>query len=349
MAEDQGKDNIKVADATTFKIFIIGNRGYASAITEKLLKKGENVAGICSKTESSYLILKSYLRAILVKYDVYPNNGCGYKNPFDSFRLPGDIAAESNIPYFDAAAIKTPRFKRDLQDIAPDIVLVAGFHRLIPADIIAIPKRGMINFHPSLLPKHRGGTPSRWVIRNGESETGVTAHFINEQFDCGDIVLQEKLAVDPNETWGELEMRISDVIARMACHIVDMTKTGPLKALPQDENKASYESSFRGSNQKIDWTLPAREIKLVCNAIKPKSSGISAYRGKMLCPWDIVVLDDVMSNRIAGTVLSVDGSSVLVTCGKGALKITSFLYRGKIVDAKDIISKYDIREGVVLQ
>lgn len=349
MAENQGKDHLKGADVSTFKIFIIGNRGYASAITEKLLKKGEDVAGICSKTESSYSILKSYLRAILVKYGVYPNNGCGYKNPFNSFRSPKDIAADGDIPYFDAAAIKTPQFKRSLKDIAPDIVLVAGFHRLIPADIIVIPKRGMINFHPSLLPKHRGGTPGRWVIRNGESETGLTAHFVNEQFDRGDIVLQEKLAVDPNETWGELEMRTSDVIVRMACHIVEMAKNGPLNAWPQDEKKASYESSFRGINQKIDWVLPAREIRQICNAIKPKSSGISTYKGKVLCPWDIVVMDDVTSNRTAGTVLSVDCGSVLVMCGKGALKITSFLYHGKIVNTKEIISKHHIQEGAVLQ
>ncbi len=332
-----------------FKIFIIGNRGYASAIIEKLLANGENIAGICSKTESSFLIFKNYLRAILVKYDFYPHDSCEYKNPFDIFRLPKDIAAGANIPYFDAAAIRTPQFKIDFQNISPDIVLVAGFHRLIPANIIAVPKMGMINFHPSLLPKHRGGTPNRWVIRNGEFETGVTAHFVNEQFDCGDIMLQEKLAVDPDETWGNLEMRISGVIARMAFRIVEMAKTGPLKAIPQDETKASYESSFRGICQKIDWSLSAYEIKRICNAAKPKSSGVLTYRGRVLCLWDIVVLDDVINKGIAGTVLSTAGGFMLVLCGEGALRITSFLYRGKIVNAKEMILKYNIREGVVLQ
>ncbi|MFH1305374.1 MAG: formyltransferase family protein, partial [Candidatus Omnitrophota bacterium] len=162
-------------DISGLKIFIAGNRGYASKILGRLLSSGENVAGICSRKEPNAFVgtAKRRVKQALWKTGLYSVDSFEYRNPFERFSSPSAIARRCRIAFFDADQIRMPSFEAKLRSLAPDIMFVAGFHRLIPESIIRIPAKGAVNFHPSLLPKHRGGTPNRWIIRNGEKETGV--------------------------------------------------------------------------------------------------------------------------------------------------------------------------------
>lgn len=328
----------------------MGNRGYASKILQSLLAHGEDIIGICCRKDNRSFIssAKKYIRSKLPALEVFNRECFEYINPFDTFKSPKDIAFQKKIPILYAKKLRTPEFELALRNLNPDLILVAGFHRLIPPNIIKIPKKAIINFHPSLLPKHRGGTPNRWVIRNGERETGVTAHFVNEKFDCGDIIAQEKLSVYPNETWGELELRLIGLVEKMVFYVLERLKTSTVQNIPQNDELSTYELSFKGVHQQIDWAFPSYEIKQICYAMRPKSGGSTFLNNKKICIWDVEVIKGIKSSHLPGTIIDIDKDGYpVVSCGEGAVRILFFLQFGKIIKASKIVKMFRIQKDTV--
>lgn len=337
---------INRSDISDLKIFLFSNTG---EVLKNLLTEKENVVGLCCRNNKKSIgtRLKEFVRHILIASGIFWKDDFSYqKNPFKKFELPDKIARKNGIAVLYSDRLKTAEFEAGLRKIEPDLILVAGFHRLIPANIIKIPTKAIINLHPSLLPKHRGGTPNRWVIRNGESESGMTAHFVNEKFDEGDIILQEKMPVRPDETWGELEERISEVMIRMAHSIIKMARKGEIKGTPQNSYLATYEPSYNGEHLKIDWLLKPVEIKRICYAIRPKSGGITTYNNKKMCIWELEVLNKKYTLSPSGTIIDIeqDGCPIVV-CSDGCVKVLSFIENGNIVHAGKIVSKYKMEKG----
>lgn len=333
------------SSSSGLKIFLIGNRGYISKILEILLQNNESIVGICCRKENYSLRakLKNFLSLKLINLDIYKKESFEFSNPFNRFESPQNIAARKRIPILYSDKLCAPEFEMTLRRLNPDLILVAGFHRKIPINVINVPKKAIINFHPSLLPNHRGGTPNRWVIRNNEKETGVTVHFVNERIDSGDIIIQEKIRVNPDEAWGDLELRIIDLISRLVLDILKMIKNGDIKSVPQNNSEATYEPSFRGCYQEIDWSLPSSEIKQICYAIRPKSGGIAIFEKRKLCIWDVQVFSESFFYP-PGTIVDIDNDGFpIVSCGKGCIKILSFLQNGKIINAPEIIRNFNIR------
>ena len=334
------------------RIFIVGNKGYSTKILEHLLDRKERVVGICSKRDPNRLIslLKKNIQSLLLNLGIYQGDSFVYKNPFENFASPVKIASRKGIPVLRPERLYTAGFGSALRRLSPDLILVAGFHRLIPRSVIKSAGTAIINFHPSLLPRHRGGTPTRWAIRNGESESGVTAHLVDETFDTGDIVMQERIGVEPDDTWGRLEIRVADKIVDMLEPILRSAKGGRLKGSPQDPRYATHESSLTKTRQAIDWSESASAIKRLCRALRPKSSGLTTISGKKLCVWDIEPLKDVTHPQSAGTIADIDQKGCpVVYCGDGALKILSFLRSGNIVDAGRMVKKMRIKKGMVFK
>ena len=338
-----------INNSENMRIVVFGDKGYATSIIENLISRGENIVGICcrSNKQSLKVKLKEFVRLKLIDLGIFWKDSFSYKEPFEGFKQPRRIAHENNIPVLDSEWLRTPEFETALRNMSPDLILVAGFHRLIPQNIIKIPKIEIINFHPSLLPRHRGGTPNRWVIRNGEEETGITAHLVNEEFDCGDVVLQDKILVKPDETWGDLELRINDLVAEMVYKTLEIVKGGKVNGVPQKNGIATCEPSFRGKDRVIDWCLSPVEIKRTCYAIRPKSGGLTKFKKNRLCIWDIVILSTANKSQPPGTIIEFDkDGSPVVTCGGGMIKIILFLYSGKVVKAEEIVVKYKMRIGM---
>lgn len=328
---------------SSLKIFIFSN---TDEVLKSLLAEKEDVIGLCCK-KPCRTGFKEMVKQILIACGIFWKDDFSYrKNPFKKFESPIKIARRKGMPVLYSDRLGTAEFETTLRNLEPDLILVAGFHRLIPANIIKIPKKAIINLHPSLLPRHRGGTPSRWVIRNGESESGVTAHFVNERFDEGDIILQEKVSVRLGETWGELEERISEALVRMTHTIIRMAKEGEIKGVPQNADLATYEPSYNGEHKKINWLLRPVEIKRLCYAIRPKSGGMTTYNNRKVCIWDIEILDKVNNSSLPGTIIDIDSDGCpVVACSEGCVKLLSFVYRGNIVCAEKIVDKYKMRKG----
>ena len=324
---------------------------------EGLIAGGESVVGVCCRNDTSLNTwparllrgAKKRVRATLVDLGAYDKPLFVYERPFDKLSSPACIASRHKIPVLDPRELRAAGFEATLVGLAPDIVLVAGFRRLIPPNIIKVPRKAIVNFHPSLLPKHRGGTPSRWVIRHGQRETGVTAHFVNEEYDCGDIVVQERLSVGPDETYGDLELRLSDLAVTLAHRVVEMGKRGTLVGVAQPHHLASQEPSYKGYYQNIQWHLSAREVRQTCYAIRPQSGGMTTFGSRPLCVWNLDVCEGGSNASPPGTVTEIDDQGhPVVSCGTGTARITSFLHSGTVVPAKKLVRRFGIDVGSVL-
>lgn len=344
------------AEATELRIFVIGTGGFASKILTALIARGENVVGVCCQDDGhadGWLArlarkLRRTVRTQLVVAGILDAPVFEYEDPFADTRSPSGVAARHGIPRLEPRNLRSNTFEASLKALAPDLILVAGFRQLIPRNVIGIPVKAILNFHPSLLPKHRGGTPSRWVIRSGDKETGVTVHLVNEAYDRGDLVLQERVPVHDGDTYGDLELRLSDVAAALCLRIVDMAKRGPLAGTPQAHDLATHEPPYKGHHQTIDWRLPAPEIQRTCYAIRPRSGGMTSCRGKPVCIWEVDVCSEEPLRGRPGQVIAIDRDGALVvSCGVGAVRVRSFLHSGVPIPARKLRRRLGIDVGSV--
>lgn len=118
------------------------------------------------------------------------------------------FALENNLRVIQPESLRDENFINELKNLSPDLIVVVAF-RILPPEVFKIPPLGTINVHASLLPRYRGAAPINWAIINGEKETGITTFFINEKVDTGDIILQKKIPIDPDETAGELHDKLA--------------------------------------------------------------------------------------------------------------------------------------------
>src|SRR6266481_3199479 len=145
-----------------------------------------------------------------------------------------NIAAEHDIPIFQPESINTPEGIAGLQAFQPDLLVVAAYGQILSRDVLAVPGKGGINVHASLLPKYRGAAPVAWAIYHGETQTGVTIIRMSVALDAGDMLAQEVVDIGPDETAGELEARLAQVGARLAIKVIDQITTGASHGIKQD-------------------------------------------------------------------------------------------------------------------
>jgi methionyl-tRNA formyltransferase len=135
--------------------------------------------------------------------------------------------------------LEIERLRKDLEALRPDMILVATFHKRIPAQIINLPKMGTVNIHPSLLPEYRGPTPTHWAIINGEAENGVTFHRMNQDYDMGDILFQQKVPIIGLSD-GELREALAKLSGKILQEFIPMYLNGECEVRPQTKNEGSY-------------------------------------------------------------------------------------------------------------
>lgn len=183
-------------------------------------------------------------------------------------------AVAQGLPILQPTKLKDPEFIQQLQNLKPDLQVVVAF-RMLPELVWSLPPQGTINVHGSLLPNYRGAAPINWAILNGETETGVSTFKLQHEIDTGDILLQEKMAIGPNETAGELHDRMKIVGANLLLKTLAELERGHLKAIPQPsaEQKKHAPKLFK-NDCKIDWN---NTIAHTYNQIRGLSPYPTAY------------------------------------------------------------------------
>lgn len=249
-----------------------------------------------------------------------------------------EYAIEKNIKVYQPEKLRENKEIVDiLKDINPDVICVVAYGKIIPKEILEIPKYGCVNVHPSLLPQYRGSAPIQWAILNGDKETGVTTMYLDEGMDSGDIILQTKTPIDKDETSGELWDRLSKIGAELLVETLEKieNKTAPRIKQPKEFTLAPM---LEKSQAKIDWeSKTAQEIKNLVRGLNPIMGAYSVLNEKKIKFWKVDKLSiDEFINKYPefkeyeyrfleidpGTVLYIDKKEAIYIMAKeGILKV----------------------------
>lgn len=237
-----------------------------------------------------------------------------------------------NIPVLSPARINAPDSLSAIQALRPDLLVVVAYGQLLKPALLALPPRGCINVHGSLLPRYRGAAPIQWAVANGDAVTGVTTMFMDEGMDTGDMILKRELPIDPADTGGSLHDKLAKVGASLLGETVELIRSGRVPREPQDEARATMAPKLRKTDGKIDWTLPAATIHNRVRAFNPWPGSycvIPGGSGKTLKVLATRVESGGAGQAEPGTVLDAGGAGPLIQAGRDALRLLEVQPEGR--------------------
>ena len=237
------------------------------------------------------------------------------------------IALEESLPVLQPERPRGEDFVERVRALAPDLSVVVAYGHILPRDVIDIPPRGTLNIHASLLPALRGAAPIQAAIRDGLEETGVTIMRMVPALDAGPILLQARTLINHDETYGELQLRLSELGALALIEALMLMSVNELTGKPQDDAKATYAPKVERADSRIDWTLPALDVARRIRAYDPKPGAFTTKQGLELKLFGARPSEDHHGD--AGDVLAVDESGMLVACGRGAVRVAYVHPAGK--------------------
>jgi methionyl-tRNA formyltransferase len=246
-----------------------------------------------------------------------------------------------------------------LRKHAPDVGVVAAYGKLIPGELLRLPRVGMVNVHASLLPKYRGAAPVHRAIINGEAETGVTIMRVVEALDAGDMLAKTVLPIGPDETSEELEHALADTGARLLLDVLDQIDAGTARAEPQDAAASTYAPRLTKEEGLIDWTLSAQQIHDRVRGLYPWPHAYSFLDGERLIVLKTRVPlrpeaggsasaapDSAEPAPHQGSILGVTPEAIEVATGYGRISITELQPEGRRpMTAREFVSGRPVRPG----
>lgn len=230
------------------------------------------------------------------------------------------VCQREGIPVLQPLKMKAPEFLEALQQWKPDVITVTAFGRILPPAVLALPPRGCINVHGSLLPKYRGAGPIQWAVIRGERETGITTMLMDEGMDTGAMLLQERVVIYPEDTGGTLAPRLAEVGGRLLVETLRLLKAGTLRPQPQDHAFATMAPLLKKEDGLIDWTLTAGEIANRVRGLSPWPGAYTYVNGERWILW-LVAVDEGSQGSAPGTVTKVTKERIDVATGGGTIQI----------------------------
>lgn len=198
----------------------------------------------------------------------------------ESLKSIKNFAKKNNVNIFSPINCNSKKFIGKIKKLSPDLIIVFNYSKILKKELFEIPKLGTINIHPSLLPKYRGAHVVNWVLINGEKETGVTVHYVDENIDSGDIICQKKIKLTIKDTCATLAKKIEKTAVKALNEVLKSLKTGNAKRKKQDSKKATYYKKRYPKDGKINWTKPAVEIYNLIRALVEPWPGAFYYNKK---------------------------------------------------------------------
>ncbi|HJJ46957.1 MAG TPA: methionyl-tRNA formyltransferase, partial [Methanocorpusculum sp.] len=239
------------------------------------------------------------------------------------------FALTHNIPIFQPENLNNDTLIGELVALKPDIATVVSYGMLLPRKLIDLPPYGAINVHGSLLPQYRGASPIQYSVLNGDEETGVTIMYVEEALDSGDIILQKKIPIGENETFGELYGRLSILGADALVEAMKEIETGTATRTKQDSTKATFAPSLSKEECIVNWALPAEMIHNRVRGFSPiPCANTRLPDGKLLKIYRTEKIDGC-SGKPGEIVDILKKKGIVVACGTGAICITSAKPEGK--------------------
>ncbi|MCG0277366.1 MAG: methionyl-tRNA formyltransferase [Thermanaeromonas sp.] len=259
-----------------------------------------------------------------------------------------ELALELGLPLLQPPKLKDQAVIDWVASLKPDLLVLAYVTQFVPKAMIDLATYGGINFHPSLLPKYRGGSAMNWAIINGETETGITIHQIDEGVDSGPIILQEKVPIDPDDSVKTLYFgKIYPLGVKMVAEAVRLIREGKAKPVPQDESQATFQPVIKEKDVGIDWTKPTQVIYNLIRGSDPTPGAWCVFRGEKLKIWEA---RPTSGKGTPGEVLALSDDGFTVATGDGAILAKRVQYTGGgKVPAADWAKEQGLKVGDVLE
>ena len=236
-------------------------------------------------------------------------------------------ALECGIPVYQPKKVREPEFLDVLRELNPDVIVVVAFGQILPREILTLPPFGCVNVHASLLPKYRGAAPIQWAVIDGEPVSGVTTMQMNEGLDTGDILEQEEISLDLEETGGSLFEKLAVLGGKMILSTLKGLEDGSLVPRAQGEMTTPYAKMLTKAMGEIDWSMDAASIERLVRGLNPWPSAYTYVDGKTLKIWKARV-EAGEAGKEPGQV-RVTKDRLLVETGDGVLSILELQLEGK--------------------
>lgn len=255
------------------------------------------------------------------------------------------LALEHDIPVFQPNTLKNEDEQARLRELAPEVIIVVAYGKLLPKAVLDIPPHGCINVHGSLLPRWRGAAPIQWAVIAGDEMAGVTTMQMAEGLDTGDMLLTYETKVGEKETAGELFDRLAQSGAELLTQT--LVKLDEITPRPQDDAQSCYAHMLDKQMAVIDWSKSAHEIDCLIRGLNPWPIALTTLSGERL---KVFAAEKANGRGEPGTVLEADPKKGLtVACGEGALRLTEIqLVGGKRMKATDFLRGHAIEVGTKL-
>ena len=290
----------------SLRVVFMGTPDFASASLEALLDAGIEVAAAFTQPDK-------------------PRDR-GMKPAFSPVK---ELALERGIEVYQPASMRAPEAAEALRALTPDVLAVVAYGKILPDEVLAIPRLGSVNVHGSLLPKYRGAAPIQWAVLNGDEVTGVSTMYLAHDMDAGDIIYTEETPIGEYETAGELFDRLAAMGAKLLVKTLRDIEAGAAPRRPQEHEKASYVKQLDKSICPIDWAKSPREIiKHICG-LSPWPVATMALDGATLKVYRAEYTDNV-TDKAPGSVVSAGKAGLEIACGDGrTVRVTELQAPGK--------------------
>jgi len=235
-----------------------------------------------------------------------------------------EFALKNNIPVLQPEKLKDENFISRLKELNADLYVIVAF-RILPVEVFTIPPKGAFNLHGSILPRYRGAAPIQWALINGDKETGVTTFMLEQKVDTGNMILQEKIAIEDEDDFGTLHDKMSLLGARVISKTVSLIDSGDIKLMKQDDSLASPAPKITKELMEINWNKPAEEIYNLIRGLSPYPGAYFKFEDKI-----IKIYQSEISKEIYSPGEFKQGKhSLVIGCGKDSLNIIELQQEGK--------------------
>ena len=235
-------------------------------------------------------------------------------------------AAAAGVPVLQPASPRDAGFAEQLAAYRPDVAAIVAYGHILPPDVLAVPAKGTVNVHFSLLPAYRGAAPVQRAIMAGEEETGVTTFLLEPTLDTGPILRQVRERIDPTDSTGTLLERLAPIGARVLVETLDALEAGTAEPMPQDPSRASPAPKIKPEEGAIDWSRPAAEIVNLIRALDPAPGAYASFRGKRTKLWRARVVAAPVSTP--GAVLDAGKDRLVISAGDAAVEVLELQLEG---------------------
>ena len=303
------------------RIVFMGTPEFAEASLKKLIDEGFSVVGVFTQPDKP--------------------KGRGMEMSFSPVKT---LALANHIPVYQPEKMRDGTALDQIRALAPDILVVVAYGRILPDDILAVPKYGAVNVHASLLPKYRGSAPIQWAVLNGDRTTGVSTMYLAHEMDTGDVIYTEETEIGEYETSGELFDRLKALGAELLVKTLRDIEAGCAPRTPQDHSRASYVTMLDKSLSPIDWNNSPRAVLKHIYGLQPWPVATMELEGAVYRVF-AAAYTEKHSDKAPGSLVSAGKEGIEIACAGGeTLRITELQAPGKKrMSAADFLRGHPIK------